>query len=36
MKIIQNLPVSSLPCKSSNVHHRDVIAYVGFMCLLGL
>jgi len=34
MKIIQNLPVLSLPCKNSNLHHHDVIAYVGFMSLL--
>jgi len=34
MKIIRNLPVLPLPYKGSNFRHHDVIAYVGFMCLL--
>ena len=33
MKIIRNLPVVPLPCKSSNMYHHDVIAYIG-MCFI--
>jgi len=34
MKIIRNLSIPPLPCKSCNLDNHDVIVYVGFVFII--